>query len=51
MNSDELVVWAKEIVSERANVVKREQQIKKEKKSKGFMSRFFGGKEEEKTEE
>lgn len=51
MNSDELMVWAKEIVQEKANAVKREQQIKKEKKSKGFMSRFFGGKEEEKTEE
>jgi hypothetical protein len=50
INSDELVIWAKDVVSEKANAVKREMQIKKDKKSKGFMSRLFGGKEEEKTE-
>lgn len=50
INSDELTIWAKEVVSEKATIVKREMQLKQQKKSKGLMNRFFGNKEQQ-TEE
>ena len=44
INSDELLIWAKEVVSEKANEVKTAAQLKLEKKKKGVFGRFFGGK-------
>ena len=42
INSSELQIWAKEVVSEKAAIVKRELQLQKQKKSKGIFSRLFG---------
>ena len=51
INSDELLIWAKEVVSEKANEVKTAAQIKKQNKKRGVFGRIFGGKQDEQTEE
>jgi len=50
MNSEDLTLWAKDIVSGKVNTVKKEMEIKKNAKKQRFFNRIFGGKEE-KTEE
>ena len=49
INSDDLDIWAREVITERANVVKVEMELKKQKKGKGFFGRVFGSKEEQKS--
>ena len=51
INSDDLEIWAREVVTEKANSVKVEMELKKQKKGKGFFGRVFGGKEEQKSAE
>ena len=52
INSDDLEMWAREVVSEKANSVKVQIELKKQqKKGKGFFGRVFGGKEDQKSAE
>ena len=51
INSDELIIWAKEVVSEKASEIRTAAQIKRQNKKKGVFGRMFGGKQEEQTEE
>lgn len=52
INSSQLDEWARETISEKANFVKREIELKKHQESKrGFFGRMFGGKVEETSAE
>lgn len=44
INSDELIIWAKEVVSEKASEIRTAAQIKRQNKKKGVFGRMFGGK-------
>lgn len=50
INSDDLDIWAREVVKEKANSVKLEMEMKKmQKKGKGFFGRVFGKQDGQKS--
>ena len=52
INSADLDFWAREIVTTRAEVQKRQNELEKEqKKSKGFFGRLWGGGKSQEQEE
>ena len=51
VNSAELQIWAKEIVSEKAAIHKREMQLKERKAKDGFLGSLFGSNKKESEEE
>ena len=51
INAYELEQWANEVVTERAKIYLRDQELQKQKeKDKGLFGFFFGGKDKEKSE-